>query len=402
MRGIGTILKHSGHTVTGSDLKLSGHSPANITADIDVIVRTSAVSPGSPGWVEIEEGERRGMKIMKRSEIIAELAKDKYLITISGMHGKTTVTSLIGLMMLEAGMDPTVLVGEEVKEFDGVVRIGKSKYFVIEACEYDKSFLDFHPDIAIITNIDKEHLDTYPNGIPDILEAFGKFIGNIKKDGVLIYCGSDKYLPDLAKKSDNIEKISYQSGKFGYEIKLIGSHNKLNAEAAIACAKKLGILDTHIKSVLSNFSGAHRRLEYKGTVNGAAVYDDYGHHPTEIKTTIEALVQKFPGKKLIVVFWPHQYKRILPLLSEFAGAFAQADEVILKPIFLVPGRDEKLDVSSEKIAELINSKRQIATMMDSDEKIADYLSKKADGSNIVLTIGIPPVYKIAEAITKEK
>ena len=402
MRGIGEILKQLGHTVTGSDLKLMGHSRKNISKDIDVIVRTSAVSPGSPGWEEIEEGERLNIKILKRSEIISELTSDKYLITISGMHGKTTVTSLIGLMLIEAGLDPTVLVGEEVQEFNGVVRIGSSKYFVMEACEYDKSFLDFYPEIAVITNIDKEHLDTYPNGIPDILTAFKSFIGNIKKSGTLVYCSKDKYLPDLVNEFKDLEKIPYGDDNFDYEIKLLGSHNKLNAQAAIACAKKLDVGDESIRKVLASFSGAHRRLELKGDFNAAKIYDDYGHHPTEISATIDALKQKYPDKKLMVVFWPHQYKRILPLLPEFVNAFDNADEVILKPIFLVPGRDEKLDISSEKIIEMINEKKKIASVMEDDDEIINYLKNTINDSYVVLTIGIPPVYKIAEKLIEEK
>ncbi len=339
--------------------------------------------------------------MLKRSEALAEITRDKYLITISGMHGKTTVTSLVGLMLIQAGLDPTVLVGEEVHEFGDVVHLGSSKYFVMEACEYDRSFLDFKPDIAVITNIDKEHLDTYPNGIPDIVEAFDQFISKIKPGGKLVYCALDKNLSDLAIKHQKIEPIAYGKEKFDRKISLIGDHNKLNASAAVAVAKVLSIDDLAINKVLENFHGAHRRLEYKGAFQGAEVYDDYGHHPTEIKTTIAALKQKYPRKRLIVVFWPHQYKRILPLLAEFADAFSGADKVVLKPIFLVPGRDEKLDVSSEKIADLINSKGEKAQVIDKDATICQYLEKEAGDDSIILTIGIPPVYRIAEKITKE-
>ncbi|MFA7244469.1 MAG: Mur ligase family protein [Patescibacteria group bacterium] len=402
MRGIQKILEHEGHVVTGSDLKLKGHDAKNISSDIDVIVRTSAVSPGSPGWVEVLEGEKLGIKIVKRSEILADITKKKYLITISGMHGKTTVTSLIGLIMIEAGFDPTVLVGEEVREFGDVVRIGKSKYFVMEACEYDRSFLDFKPDIAVITNIDKEHLDTYPGGVPEILDAFGEFIKNIKSGGILVYCAEDQNLSQLVNKYENAKKVPYKISGNEFEIGLLGEHNKLNSEAAISVGKELGIKLDIARSVLKKFKGAHRRLEYKGSINGAQVYDDYGHHPTEIRATIKALSDQFPDKKLVVVFWPHQYKRILPLLSEFADAFKLADDVILKPIYFVPGRDEELDVSSEKIVEIINTKGKKAKVFDNDDEICDYLINNTDSSSIILTIGIPPIYKVAEKIVKEK
>lgn len=401
MRGIGKILAASGHTVTGSDLKIGGHKAENITPNIDVVIRTSAVSPGSPGWVEVERAEELGIKVIKRSEALGEITADKFLISVSGMHGKTTVTSLIGLILIEAGLDPTVLVGEEVPEFGDVVRMGQSKYFVMEACEYDRSFLDFTPDIAVITNIDKEHLDTYPNGIPDIVDAFDQFIAKIKAGGKLVYYAGDQNLQGLANKHRNIESVAYGDAVFDRKIRLLGDHNKKNAQAALAVATILGISDFAVNKVFEKFKGAHRRLEYKGNFKGAKVFDDYGHHPTEIKTTIAALKKEFPTKKIVVVFWPHQYKRILPLLSEFAEAFSFADKVILKPIFLVPGRDERLDVSSEKIAELINSSSQVATVISDDEEICQLLAKQADDDSIILTIGIPPVYKIADKILKE-
>jgi len=401
MSGLKKLLEEMGHKVTGSDLKFGGHKKENITSDIDVVVRTSAVNPGSPGWVEVEEAERLGIEIKKRSEVIGGITKDKKLITISGMHGKTTITSLIGLTLIGAGLDPTVLVGEKLREFDNdVVHIGKSDYFVLEACEYDRSFLDFYPDIAIINNIDLEHLDTYPGGVEEIVEAFSKFTANIKSNGTLILYGKDENLRKVADVAREDIKIIYydESGVLGYDIKLPGAHNKINAAAALALSKSIEIDDGVIRNVLKTFNGAKRRLEYYGEAGGALVYDDYGHHPTEIKATIAALREKHPEKKLAVVFWPHQYKRIKPLLHQFAQAFSEADFVIIKPIFFVPGRDEKLEVESEDICAEIDKETVDAEVLTNDKEILEKL-RTLSKDWVILTLGIPPVYKIAEELT---
>jgi len=173
MSGVKKILQSRGHLVSGSDLKTGGHDAKNITPDIEMVVRTSAVNPGSPGWIEIEAAEKLSIPVKKRSQILGEITLENKLIAISGMHGKTTTAALAGLVMIEAGLDPTVLIGEHIREFDNdVLRLGNSSYFVMEACEYDRSFLDFYPDILILTNIDLEHLDTYPGGLPEIVLTF--------------------------------------------------------------------------------------------------------------------------------------------------------------------------------------------------------------------------------------
>lgn len=400
MSGLKKLLENMGHKVTGSDLKFGGHKKENITKDIDVVVRTSAVNPGSPGWVEVEEAERLRIPVKKRSEVIGEITKDKKLITISGMHGKTTITSLVGLTLIGAGFDPTVLVGEKLREFgNDVVYLGKSDYFVLEACEYDRSFLDFYPDISIINNIDLEHLDTYPGGIPEIVEAFSEFTRNIKKDGTLILYGKDNNLKKVAETIRSDIKIIYyeESDVQGYKIKLPGAHNKINAAADLALSKLIKIDDDIIRKVFTSFEGAKRRLEYYGEAGGALVYDDYGHHPTEIKATITALGEKHPERKMAVVFWPHQYKRIKPLLNQFAEAFSEADFVIIKPIFFVPGRDEKLEVKSEDICAQIDQMKVEAVVLKDDRDILEKL-KSLSGEWVILTLGIPPVYKIAEEL----
>jgi len=406
MKGIAEYLEKEGNTVTGSDLKTGGHKASNITDDIDLVVRTSAVNPGSPGWVEVEEAEKKGIKVIKRSELLGQITKDKKLIAVSGMHGKTTITTMAGLSLINAKLDPTVLVGERVKEFnDDVLRIGKSDWWVAEVCEYDRSFLDFFPEIIILTNIEEEHLDTYPGGLPEIMEAYTKYLGNIKENGLIIACHDDKNVLEAIEKSGTKAKVIYYGfsaevyniSKLNYELGVLGEHNRLNALSVIALADYLGIDSKVVEETLKNFHGAKRRMEYKGHVNGAKIFDDYGHHPTEIVATISAIKEKYVDKQLTVVFWPHQYKRIKPLMKNFAEAFALADNVIIKPIFLVPGRDEKLDISSENITTLIGEKAQV---IETDAEIVDYLKNNLDEESVLLTIGIPPVYKIAEELAQ--
>lgn len=405
MRGIRKILEAEGHKVTGSDLKTDGHSPKNISKEIDFVIRNSAINPGSEGWIEVETAEKFNIPVIKRSKFVGEYTKDKFLITVSGAHGKTTVTSLIGLIMIEAGMDPTVLVGEVIPQLDNdVARIGKSKYFVFEACEYDRSFLDLTPNIAVITNIDEEHIDTYPGGLSEIIQAFTDFVAEIKSGGTVVGCESDINVKKIVNQSrGDINKILYggESGEYSklrYDLTIIGEHNKLNALAACAVAGVLKIDKEVISKTLKEFTGAKRRLEYIGEINGSLIYDDYGHHPTEMMASISSLRNKYPDKKLITIFWPHQYKRVMALKDDFVKVLSRSDQVVLKPIYLVPGRDSVLDVSSEDLAKDLRQKNVNTKVFESDTEIVKYLKEISNSDNIFLTIGIPPIYKVAEQL----
>lgn len=408
MRGLKEYVAHFGSSVSGSDLKITGHKKENITGDIDVVVRTSAVSPGSPGWVEVLEAEKRGIKVIKRSELLGQITKDKKLIAVSGMHGKTTVSTMAGLLLIEAGFEPTVLIGERVSEFnDDVLKIGNSDWFVAEICEYDRSFLNIYPKILILTNIEEEHLDTFPGGLSEIKEAFSEYINHVPDDGVIIACKDDPNIVDVLGMIKTKAKIIYygitadQNNKLGFKLGLPGEHNVKNALAVLTLARHLKIDESIVQKVLLNFKGAKRRFELKGVFQGSDLIDDYGHHPTEIKATVAALRERYPDKKRIVVFWPHQYKRILPLLAQFAGAFNDADQIILKPIFFVPGRDEKLPVSSADLADLLVKAGKKAIVFETDEEIVEYLKNELNEKTVLLTIGIPPVYKISEELLKK-
>ncbi len=404
MRGLKKYLSHQGHEVSGSDIKTGGHSAQNVPDQVDVVVRTSAVNPGSPGWVEVAQAEKRGAKIIKRSKLIGELTENKRLIAISGMHGKTTVTAMAGLVLEAAGFDPTVLVGDQVLDFNNdVIRIGKSDWFVLEACEYDRSFLDFHPEILILTNIEEEHLDTYPGGLAEIKEAFLEYMKNISPKGIIIACHDDANVRDIIEASKTDVRIIWYGDHTKYDhldfqLSVPGKHNQLNALAVVALADCLGIDQDIVKTTLSRFQGAHRRFELLGKFQGADLIDDYGHHPTEIRATLAALKERYHDKKRVVVFWPHQYKRILPLLAEFSESFQDADLTIIKPIFFVPGRDEELPVSSQDLVEKINENDGNAKFIETDQEIAEFLKKELNKDSVLLTIGIPPVYKISQIL----
>ncbi len=406
MKAIAQILEQRGHKVTGSDLKLSGHSASNIADDIDAVIYTSAVTPNSAGWVEIEEAKKKGIKLIKRGEMLAQLVKDYKVIAVSGAHGKTTTTSMIGLTLIKAGLDPLIIVGEDVANFGGVVRFGSGEWAIVEACEYDRNFLNFYPNITVITNIEEEHLDHYPGGLAEIESTFAKFASQTVDGGTVIFCGDDKNASDTVEKIENkkLEIIKYGLGETNdiknlpFELSIPGDHNRRNALATIAVAKVLNISEDVVETAISDFHGANRRFEIKGEKDGVLVIDDYGHHPTEIAALLSGVKEKYPKKKVMAVFWPHQYRRTKDLLEKFPAAFVDADKVIIKEIFFVPGRDIKLDVSGKDIVDLINNVDEgKAEFIDSDTEIVKKLEESLTPDWVLVTVGIPPVYKIADA-----
>jgi len=411
MKTIAEILKRQGHKVTGSDLKLSGHDKKNIIDGIDAVVYTSAVTPNSAGWVEIEEAKKRNIKLIKRGKILADLVKDRKVIAVSGTHGKTTTTSMIGLALVEAGLDPLVIVGEEVSDLGSTLRYGRGEWAVVEACEYDRNFLYFHPQIAVITNIEEEHLDHYPGGISDLQDAFYKFASQVSSDGVIVACGDDKSALEVIEKlkKEKIKTITYgldkknDFSKLSFNLSIPGDHNRRNALATVAVADIVGIKSEVVQKAIINFRGAHRRFEILGEKNDVLVIDDYGHHPTEIAALLSGVKEKYPDRKIVTVFWPHQYKRTKTFLKKFPQALSLSDKIVIKEIFFVPGRDEKNEVSGKDIVDLVNQKKSgKAVFIDDDKKIVEYLNSILESGDVLVTVGIPPVYKIANMFLGKK
>lgn len=385
------FLSH-GYYVSGSDSETSstteelkrdgakiviGHKPANIPTGVKLVVHTAAIKPDN---VEIRRARSLKIPVKSYAEALGDLSKKYKTIAVSGAHGKSTTTALLSLALIQAGFDPTVFIGTKLREFgNNNFRNGKSPYLVLEADEYHKSFLNFSPFAAIITNIDKEHLDFYKN-LTDIKNAFLKFIQNMKLNGILVLNKEDQNLFSLKPQIENIaeqERLNIQwygltlknliSAKSKIEkiIQISGKHNISNALAVYVSAKALGVKDKAIFDAIKNYKGAWRRMEYKGKFRiqdqrsrvKVDVYDDYAHHPTEIKATLAGITQKWPKTGVICVFQPHQAKRLIALFKEFTGAFFDADILILLDLYKVPGRDKmSQNINSAKLAEAINKR----------------------------------------------
>ncbi|MGE5308446.1 MAG: UDP-N-acetylmuramate--L-alanine ligase [Deltaproteobacteria bacterium] len=367
MSGIARLMRARGMAVSGSDVRQSrstdelaslgcriciGHSASNL-GDADEVIYSSAIKEDNP---EMREARRRGVPVRKRAEALAELMGDKKVITVAGAHGKTTTSSLVSHMLITAGLSPTIAVGGILKNIGNNVREGDGDFFVAEADESDGTFLCYRPTYSIITNIDREHLDYYKD-FPSLLEAFGRFIQQTEPKGCL-FCGQDQnlvklmascrgrsmifgfspeldiYASSLRFKGLTSEFDCYRKGEFlaRFKLSLGGSHNVSNSLAVIALGMELGIGIGTIGQALATYQGAGRRLDVKLRTDKWTVVDDYGHHPTEIRATLNALSQVESGRR-IVVFQPHRYTRTKLLLDEFSGCFAQADHVIITDIY---------------------------------------------------------------------
>jgi len=425
MSGIAEILKHWGFTVTGSDAHSSeitdkliqngisvkiGHDIDNLVK-ADAVIYTAAVKQDDP---ELVEAKKRNIPTIERCDFLGELTKSfNDTIGISGTHGKTTTTSMVSVCFLKANKDPNIQVGGILKQIDGNYKVGNSEYFIIEACEYVESFLKFRPKAEIILNIDNDHLD-YFKTFDNIKNAFIKYVKLLPKDGFLVLNGDDNNCLDLAQYTNasyvtyginnananfvakNIEFDNngfasfdvYKNNNFYEHIKLsvTGLHNVLNALACISLCDYYNISSSDIKAGLLDFTGAHRRFEYKGSYNNISIYDDYAHHPTEIKATCNALNNKKFNESW-VVFQPHTYSRTKNLLAEFSEALSNFDHVILTDIYAAR-ETNTYGVSSKDIADRLNSSRKSSCEYISDFKdIIKYIKENAKENDIILTLG---------------
>jgi len=346
----------------GINVKI-GHKKSNISRDLDLVIYSQAIPSDNP---EILYAKRLKIPLKTYPEALGELTKKYKTLAVAGSHGKSTTTALLSLIFLEAKLDPTVIIGTKLKEFKGKnFRLGKSKYLIIEADEYKDSFLNYYPQGAIVTNVDREHLDHYKN-FGNVKKGFLNFMGNLQPEGILVLNKDDKPLASLANKFKNkrVIWVSHKDVKRVKQIKKVlqvpGAHNVSNALQAFYLAKSFGIKEKVILKALSKYEGAWRRMEYKGELvdknlkSKALVYDDYGHHPTEIKATLKAFREKHPERFLICVFQPHQSRRLEILFNEFTKAFEESDVLILFDIYKVSGRDElSQNVDSKKLSESV-------------------------------------------------
>ncbi|WP_392485996.1 UDP-N-acetylmuramate--L-alanine ligase [Haloimpatiens sp. FM7315] len=435
MSGLAEILLENGYKVSGSDKSDSailrdleekgatiyiGNSAENIK-DADLVVYTAAVLNTNE---ELIEAKNRGIDLMTRAEFLGQLMKGhKYNVAISGTHGKTTTTSFVSEVMLNAKLDPTILVGGNLDSINGNVRTGKSEYFIAEACEYKASFLKFFPYIGVILNIEADHLDFYKD-IEEIQDTFLKFARLIPNEGSLIANFDDDRVKDLSKNvnckvlSFGIENgdiraknISYNSTGcgvfdvynkeeklFSLELKVPGRHNILNSLAAISATLTLDVPYSNIKDGIESFTGTHRRFEKKGIKNGITVIDDYAHHPTEVKSVLSA-AKNYPHKKVYCVFQPHTYTRTSTLFKDFSNSFSDCSELILMDIYAAREKDPGT-ISSKMLCDEIKKKGVNAVNIHDFEDAVKYLKDRCEKGDIILTVGAGDVYKIGEMFLK--
>lgn len=422
MSGLAAILLNNGYKVSGSDFKESelintlrnkgaevyiGHSSKNLI-DVDLVVYTAAIPEDNS---EIVEAKSRNIQFMDRAEFLGLIMKGhKYNVAIAGTHGKTTTTSIISQLSLEANLDPTILVGGDLDIIGGNYRIGKSDYFITEACEYKASFLKFFPYIGILLNIDADHLDYYRD-IDHIAKTFEEFSNIIPEDGYLIGNGGDRRVKLILEKAKcntisfgfNDEDIVakditfnemgcgsftvYEKGTklFNLTLSNPGMHNILNSLSAIAVGLIFKIPYETIISGVTNSKNAHKRFEYKGKLNDVTVIDDYAHHPVEIKTTLDT-ARKLPHNKIYCVFQPHTYTRTKTLFKEFTEAFNDADQLILMDIYAARETDTGL-VSSDDLGDAIRENGINCINLHSHDEATNYLKDNAKPGDIILTVG---------------
>ncbi len=437
MSGIAELLLNLDYKVSGSDLTHSditrrlvrlggtvyeGHAAEQIE-EADVVVVSSAIDETNP---EVEAALRQSVPVIPRAEMLAELMRLKYSIAIAGAHGKTSTTSLVASVLDAGGLDPTVVIGGKLKNIGSNAVLGQGDFIVAEADESDGSFLKYSPALAVVTNIDREHLDFYKD-LDEIKEVFLNFIDRIPFYGLAILCLDNEAVQDLIPKikrrfvtygtstqadlqaKDVVCKgltskfnIAYHGEMLGkITLNMPGEHNVSNALASIAVGLELGIGFKKIKAALEKVEGVQRRLEIKGQAKGAIVLDDYGHHPTEIKTTLTALSQGWPGKRKVVVFQPHRFTRTQALFDDFARSFYQTDILFVLPIYAaseqpIPG------VDSGKLCQSIQAHgHKEVHCIEDIEAVVERLEAIITDQDVVLTLGAGNVYQAGEALLEK-
>ncbi|HOJ31025.1 MAG TPA: UDP-N-acetylmuramate--L-alanine ligase [bacterium] len=438
--GLAKIFRATGKMVQGSDMRRTtqteylenlgipvfyGHNANNIDEKIDLVIRSQAITPDNPEFLRAKELK---IPVINYPRALGLLMHEKRGIAVAGTHGKTTTSAMTVFMLKHAGYDPDFVIGGEICGY-GNSGVGTGNFLVVEACEYKRSFLNFEPDVGIITSIEEDHLDYYRD-INDIKNAFDDFSERIKPGGKLIGMMEDPLVASVMTKSGTISLgygfeygdvlaknirfteegnrfECYYSGKKLGEVftPVYGKHNVLNVLAVICTGMVLDVPFSQIVDALDKFPGVLRRSQILACVNDIFIVDDYGHHPTEIVSTLRGLRQRFPSRRIITVFQPHQYSRTRFLLKDFAASFTLADEVIVPDIYFVRDTEtEKYLVNSEILVNRILENGTMAKYIKDFDSIVAYLAKNVKPGSLVLTIGAGPIYevglKLKEALTQ--
>lgn len=444
MSGIAELLANLGYGVSGSDAKRSpvtdrleslgvtvhaGHAAGNV-GEADVVVYSSAVRPDNP---EVAEAARRRIPVIPRAEMLAELMRLRFGIAVAGAHGKTSTTSMVALVLERAGLDPTAVIGGRLSAFGSNARLGSGEYMVVEADESDRSFLKLSPSIAVITNIDREHMDAY-GSFADLQQAFVDFANKVPFYGAVVACADDAELcavmprfqrrvirygidsPDANLVATDVKLEGYGSrsvieqrerrGGAGTtvlgEMSLMvpGRHSVQNALAAVAVGLELDVPFEKIASALAEFRGAERRFEQRGVVNDITVVDDYGHHPTEIAAVLAAARAGKPAR-IVVAFQPHRYTRTRDLMNEFGTALSVADEVVLTSIYAA-SEDPIPGITIEALAAAVNKGRSMPVhLVPKLDEMATRVADIARPGDLVITLGAGSIGGLATALVQE-
>jgi UDP-N-acetylmuramate--alanine ligase len=440
MAGIAEVLLNLGYAVQGSDLRAGattarlaslgatvhvGHAAEHL-GDADVVVVSSAVPPSNP---EILAAQQRRIPVVQRAQMLAELMRFRYGIAVAGTHGKTTTTSLVASVLAEGGLDPTFVIGGRLASADANAKLGAGQYLVAEADESDGSFAHLQPMIAVVTNIDADHLGTYGGDLGRLKQAFVEFIHNLPFYGLAVLCSDDANTRELIPQVGR-RVVSYGFGERAdvriaatercglrtrftvtmpghpqleeYELNLPGAHNVTNALAAIIVAHELGVDPAAVRAALAKFSGIDRRLQMLATVRTAVgpvtFVDDYGHHPTEIAATLAAARDAWPGRRIVVVFQPHRYTRTRELLDDFAHVLAGVDALLLTEVYAageepIPGADGK------SLARAVRAREAVEPVfLDDLGELPDVLKHILKADDIVLTLGAGSIGAIAASL----
>ncbi len=441
MSGIAEVLLNLGYKISGSDLRPSdvtarlsslgaaiteGHRPENV-AGAEVVIASSAISRDN---VEVIAAHQQHIPVIQRAEMLAELMRLKYGIAIAGMHGKTTTTSMVAAVLAAGGLDPTVVVGGRVDAMGSNARLGKSQYLVAEADESDRSFLKLSPILAVVTNIDREHMDCYRD-MQDVENTFLQFMDAVPFYGAVIACNDNDDLRRLligverrtltygtredsdfrishlqcgrseATRALSRFRVTYQKDDLGeFELRVPGAHNVSNATAAIAVGVGLDVGLEQIRQSLANFNGVDRRFQVIGAADGVTVVDDYGHHPTEIRATLAA-ARQYGFAKIHVIFQPHRYTRTQLLLDDFATAFRDADSVLVLDIYAasekpIPG------ITAELLADRVTeSGGQEALHVSSFAEATELATHAAQPGDMILTLGAGNIWQLAPLLLEK-
>jgi len=437
MSGIAEVLLNLGYKVSGSDLRGSditerlasfgaeigiGHKAENLK-NVDVVVISSAVHDDNP---EVVEARKMHVPVIPRAEMLAELMRMKFGIAIAGTHGKTTTTSMAASILGHAGIDPTIVIGGKLNAIGSNARLGQGKFLLAEADESDGSFLVLSPTIAVVTNIDADHLDHYSGGIEEIKDTFVTFINKVPFYGLAVLCLDDgnirAVLPRVKKRymtyglssqadirATHVRHDGFQTTFVahykGYRLGEVvlpmpGPHNVLNALACIAVALELDVPFSAIQEGFATFSGVGRRFTVKGEPRGIMVVDDYGHHPAEIKATLSAARQGWPERRIVAAFQPHRYTRTHELFNEFVTAFYDADVLVLTDVYAA-GEQPIEGATAERLAkEILSHGQKNVTWVADREQIPAHLAGIVQPGDIVITLGAGNIWQQGEALVK--